>query len=197
MGPEESPCTPPPPSPPRILHEWYHFVRGSLVHLLMIAHHCVRRHGSNSDQGGEGFNFLADMVSIYPLLWQRDVKLNQTQNIPEILIYNDNLMDVDEDSDEYTAGADLGNSGWGGRVCVNKGEALDRGTKCRAGGGYGRGVSPLPIWKKIKIRDCLDVFWSTPNSTLLCVFSILKEQIFDILWSLTYIVMLQMVNATV
>ena len=56
------------------------------------------------------------------------------------------------------AGADLGNSGWGGRVCVNKGEALDRGTKCRAGGGYGRGVSPLPIWKKIKIRDCLDVF---------------------------------------
>ena len=47
------------------------------------------------------------------------------------------------------AGADLGNYGWGGRVCVNKGEALDRGTKCRAGGGYGRGVSPLPIWKKI------------------------------------------------
>ena len=35
----------------------------------------------------------------------------------------------------------------GGRVCVNKGEALDRGTKCRAGGWYGRGggVSPLPI----------------------------------------------------
>ena len=95
------------------------------------------------------------------------------------------------------AGADLGNYGWGGRVCVNKGKALDRGTKCRAGGGYGRGVSPLPIWKKIKIRDCLDVFWSTPNSTLLCVFSILKEQIFDILLSLTYIVMLQMVNATV
>ena len=56
------------------------------------------------------------------------------------------------------SGADLGNSGWGGRVCVNKGKALDRGTKCRAGGGYGRGVSPLPIWKKIKIRDCLDVF---------------------------------------
>ena len=82
----------------------------------------------------------------------------------------------------------------GGRVCVNKGETLGRGTKCRAGGGYGRGVSPLPIWKKIKIKDCLDVFWSTPNSTLLCVLSILKEQIFDILWSLTYmyIVMLQM-----
>ena len=38
----------------------------------------------------------------------------------------------------------------GGRVGVNKGEALDRGTKCRAGGGY--------IWKKIEIRDCLDVF---------------------------------------
>ena len=55
-------------------------------------------------------------------------------------------------------GADPGNYGWGGRVCVNKGEALDRGTKCRAGGGYGRGVSPLPIWKKIEIRDCLDVF---------------------------------------
>ena len=58
----------------------------------------------------------------------------------------------------HVSGADLGNSGWGGRVCVNKGKALDRGTKCRAGGGYGRGVSPLPIWKKIKIRDCLDVF---------------------------------------
>ena len=53
------------------------------------------------------------------------------------------------------AGADLGNYGWGGRVCVNKGKALDRGTKCRAGGGYGRGASPLRIWKKIKIRDCL------------------------------------------
>ena len=47
----------------------------------------------------------------------------------------------------------------GGRVCVNKGKALDRGTKCRAGGGYGRGGgSPLPIFKKIEIRDCLDVF---------------------------------------
>ena len=56
------------------------------------------------------------------------------------------------------AGADLGNYGWGGLVCVNKGEALDGGTKCRAGGGYGRGVSPLPILKKIEIRDCLDVF---------------------------------------
>ena len=52
--------------------------------------------------GGEGFNFLAGMVSICPLLWQRDVKLQQAQNIPEILIDNDNLMDVDEDSDEYT-----------------------------------------------------------------------------------------------
>ena len=57
-----------------------------------------------------------------------------------------------------SSGADLGNYGWGGRVCVNKGKALDRGTKCRAGGGHGRGVSPLPIWKKIKIRDCLDAF---------------------------------------
>ena len=68
----------------------------------MIVHHCVRKYGSNSGQGGEGFNFLAGMVSIYPLLCQRDVKLKQTQNIPEILIDNDNLMDVDEDSDEYT-----------------------------------------------------------------------------------------------
>ena len=33
----------------------------------------------------------------------------------------------------------------GGRVCVSKGKALDRGTKYRAGGGYGRGVSPLPM----------------------------------------------------
>ena len=30
----------------------------------------------------------------------------------------------------------------GGRVCVSKG---DRGTKYRAGGGYGKGVSPLPM----------------------------------------------------
>ena len=75
----------------------------------------------------------------------------------------------------------------GGRVCINKGEALDRGTKCRAGGEYGRGVPTLRMLKKIEIRDCLDVFWSNPNSKLLCVFSILKEQIFDILWSLTYV----------
>ena len=46
----------------------------------------------------------------------------------------------------------------GGRVCVSKGEALDRGTKCRAGGGYGRVVSSLPMLKKIEIRDYLDVF---------------------------------------
>ena len=45
-----------------------------------------------------------------------------------------------------------------GRVCVNKGEALELGTKFRAGGGYGNGVFPLPMWKKIEIRDCLDVF---------------------------------------
>ena len=44
----------------------------------------------------------------------------------------------------------------GGRVCVNKGEALDQGTKCRAGVGYGRGgggggggVPTLPMLKKI------------------------------------------------
>ena len=48
--------------------------------------------------------------------------------------------------------------GGGGRDCVNKGTALDRGTKFRAGGGYGRGVSPLPMVKKIEVRDCLDVF---------------------------------------
>ena len=42
------------------------------------------------------------MVSICLLLWQRDVKLQQTQYIPEILIDNDNLMDVDEDFDEDT-----------------------------------------------------------------------------------------------
>ena len=49
--------------------------------------------------------------------------------------------------------------GGGGRVCVSKGEALDRGTKCRAGGGgMGGGVSPLRMLTKIEIRDCLDVF---------------------------------------
>ena len=42
------------------------------------------------------------MVSICPLLRQRDVRLQQTQYIPEMLIYNDNLLDVDEDSDEDT-----------------------------------------------------------------------------------------------
>ena len=77
---------------------WLIGLRRSLVHLLMIARHCVLRQGSNSGQGGEGFNFLAGMVSI----WQRDVKLQQTQYIPDILIDNDNLMDVDEDFDEDT-----------------------------------------------------------------------------------------------
>ena len=66
----------------------------------MIARHCVLRQGS--DSGQDGFNFLAGMVSICPLLWQRDVKLQQTQYIPEILIDNDNLMHVDEDSDGDT-----------------------------------------------------------------------------------------------
>ena len=42
--------------------------------------------------------------------------------------------------------------GGGGRVCVSKGEALDRGTKFRAGGGYGGWV-----WEG-GVRDCLDVF---------------------------------------
>ena len=44
----------------------------------------------------------------------------------------------------YYSGADPGYYGWGGRVCVSKGEALDRGTKCRAGGGYGRGGGVPP-----------------------------------------------------
>ena len=43
-------------------------------------------------------------------------------------------------------------------------EGLYRGTKCR--GGYGR-VHPLPEWKNILFRECLDVFWSTPKSTLI------------------------------
>ena len=68
----------------------------------MIARHCVLRQGSNPGQGGDGFNFLAGMVSICPLLWQRDDKLQQTQYIPEILIDNDNLMHVDEDYDGDT-----------------------------------------------------------------------------------------------
>ena len=33
----------------------------------------------------------------------------------------------------------------GSSFCVIKGEAVDRGTKSRAGGRYGRGVSPLPM----------------------------------------------------
>ena len=39
-------------------------------------------------------------------------------------------------------GADIGNDGWGGRVCVNNGKAIDRGTKCRAGVGMEGGVPP-------------------------------------------------------
>ena len=51
------------------------------------------------------------------------------------------------------AGADLGNYGWGGgRVCVSKGAAIDRETKCRAGGGYGKGVSPSLCGRKLKLE---------------------------------------------
>ena len=46
------------------------------------------------------------------------------------------------------AGADLGNDGWGGRVCISKGEALDRGTKCRVGVGMGWGCPPSLCWRK-------------------------------------------------
>ena len=50
-------------------------------------------------------------------------------------------LDIHMGTFPYTPGADLGNCvGGGGRVRVNKGKALDRGTKFRAGGGYGRGV---------------------------------------------------------
>ena len=35
--------------------------------------------------------------------------------------------------------------GGGSSFCVIKGEALERGTKSRVVGGYGRGVSPLPM----------------------------------------------------
>ena len=42
----------------------------------------------------------------------------------------------------HPAGADLGHYGWRCRVWVNKGEALERGTKFRAGGEYGRGCPP-------------------------------------------------------
>ena len=46
----------------------------------------------------------------------------------------------------------------GGSSLCKQGRIFDRGTRCRVGGGYGKGVSPLPVWKKIEIRDCLDVF---------------------------------------
>ena len=87
--------------------------------------------------------------------------------------------------------------GGGVEFVLTRAKPLIEGRSAERGVGMGGGVSPLPIWKKIEIRDCLDVFWSTPNSTLVCVFAILKEQIFDIIWSLTYVVMLQMVIATV
>ena len=80
-------------------------LRRSLVHLLMIHWLIVIvswESGIEFRSGVEGFNVLAGMVSICLLLWQRDVKLQQTKCIPEILIHNDNLMDVDEDSDEDT-----------------------------------------------------------------------------------------------
>ena len=40
----------------------------------------------------------------------------------------------------------------GGRVCVSKGEALDGGTKCRAGVGMGGGVPPPPPVCRRKLK---------------------------------------------
>ena len=53
--------------------------------------------------------------------------------------------------------------GGGALIVMHKGEALVRGTKCRAGRGSGKGggvsgVSPSPTGKKIEIRKCLDDF---------------------------------------
>ena len=58
---------------------WLSGLRRSLVHSLMVARHCVRR---NWDQipgrAVKGLISRAGMVSICPLLWPRDVKLQQT-----------------------------------------------------------------------------------------------------------------------
>ena len=47
------------------------------------------------------------------------------------------------DIDAYAV-ADPGFGGRGGVIVINKGGALERGTKCRAGGGSGRGGVPPP-----------------------------------------------------
>ena len=61
---------------------WLTGLRRSRVHSLMIARQslCPEKLGSNPGQGNKEINFRAGMVSICPLLWQRDVKTKQIIN---------------------------------------------------------------------------------------------------------------------
>ena len=46
----------------------------------------------------------------------------------------------------------------GSSLCKQGRSPMIEGRSAERGVGMGGGVSPLPILKKIKIRDCLDVF---------------------------------------
>ena len=84
------------------------------------------------------------------------------QNVPYWILLLQETLRLDIRHHVVTV-ADPGFGGRGAWIVPNKGEALVRGTKWRAGGGSGRGVSPLPLWKKMEIRKCLEDFWSTLN----------------------------------
>ena len=67
-------------TPPICQPRWLSGRRRSLVHSLMIARHCVLRNWNRIlVRAVKGFISRAGMVSICPLLWQRDVKLQQTK----------------------------------------------------------------------------------------------------------------------
>ena len=52
----------------------------------------------------------------------------------------------------------------GGVNCHKQGQSRCLRHEMASGGGSGRGVSPIPMWKKMEIRKCLEDFWSTPKS---------------------------------
>ena len=57
----------------------------------------------------------------------------------------------------------------GGRVCVNKGEALDRGRSTKRGVGMEGGI-PLPMLKKIEIRDFRCLLKHSKFHISMCIF---------------------------
>ena len=73
--------------------------------------------------------------------------LYYSRKYSHILAYNDNIMTNTKLHilAIVTCRADLENCGWGNRVCISKGEALDRGTRYRAGVGMG-GMCPPSLY---------------------------------------------------